>query len=603
MIVSDLFSGFGELARHIPPSLYKECFQKTLQTLAEVLSSHRAMHLWHTNRIETGVSGANEPEVLDKERQACSEVSGGLERSKRSVWELAAMRASSLLSQCPVFEEGAVTCRAVSGLAKSLAHLGESFTGSSASSLMTAISRAQERMVKGCAEKGMEKIREHLATERHWETAGKSEMEEVVRYLKMALSSAERAASAAKKKNADRVSQSMDFNELVKYCMSNSEAFAAGGEREEEKSGEKIGKGSIVGEESVHTHCTVWILHETAEALELASVVDDEATKERALALPREAFEAGLAAVYRSFGEDSALYGNEGDQGQQSAQQDENASFEEPTATPRLSKILTRVLDANSPDAVKAEAIPGEEVLGSGNLHGMRERCMAADAMVNVKQALEACKPSLKGLVSKKGASAVDHWHAHMAVVADDLREHVLLAGLRRLMPIHWLPETICTLGRYNVQEVGAETSPWVSKLESEVARLKESIHLAALGEKVQESLWQFAAQRVASFEIEGLARVKKCTRAGRDQMLLDHQSVESAMRTKAPIGCDTPPALQRARAYIQAFHEPDDAIPDWLQAHPEFTEKQLTSLARHIAQSRGWSRKKLRDVENAVQG
>lgn len=389
------------------------------------------------------------------------------------------------------------------------------------------------------------------------------------------------------------------------------------------------------------TEGSIVIIEAASSSLELVHEAhSSEKCVDVAMRLPQEALEAGMVAVYKAFGSEledskegssSALsqssnqqpspsqsQQHQSQQQQQWSDEQPIGSFEEPNATPRLRKVMERLLVRTQQQAPQAT-----NVVSSGNLFGLRETQSAANGLVVASQELKALRSlaqSRARLRSRRGnttASIYDsendklesgetfeHWLTQTADTVYDLAEHLNAVAVRQLLPLQWLPDAIASNGKYGVQEVSDEPSGWVPQLRAEIERFEGSVKLASVGQEAEKAIWARAALRVANFEVEGFARSKRCTQGGRDQMLLDNQEVERVMRKNAPRGTEEEleKAQRRTQGYMQAFHESEDGLRKFVQVHPEYTYEQLQALVRQIAGSRGWSKKKHREFEQEVE-
>lgn len=664
-------AAFGEIARHIPRTLFDECFAAVLRSLQTLLASHSSMLQWHKQRMSTGVSATTEDadeEVHTQERNACADVSHGLERSRRSLWELAVMRTSTMLTHAPiprVLDAETVESPVVLQLTQRLIKLGEAFLQSRANALRNTFIKAEERLTSSAADAAIATIRERFTTSHLWEEADESETQQVHRRLLRSVNNLS-SSSFSLTDEADRYHTSGNdalddecaFDALVSdNCLfsvhtckhsndtkSNS-AFveqnrvcgtpSPTGNRSQqddalESSGNDLndfatpltnsmpspsGEDLLIYSTGSETKASLDILNASAASFELLqNTIASSKAARLSIQLMQTTLEAGMVAVYQAFGgeledfkdfEGPAQTGFSQQVSSQSSQQQlgEASSFEEPNATPRLRKVMERLQERSLQPAPAVSA-----VVSSGNLYGLREACKSVDGLAAAAQQLQKLRVLLRPYVPQSSDTDIedsreelDQWFSQTADAVHDLAEHLHAMAVRQLLPLQWLPEAVANSGKYTVQEVSASPSTWVPQLQQEIDRFTASLQLGNVSEQAQNVIWEKASLRVANFVIEGFARVKKCTHGGRDQMLLDNQGVEGTLRRKVPSGAELGKAFRRIHVYVQAYHESEDALQKFAHVHPEYTYKQLTALMRHIALSRNWNKRKLRELEQAV--
>lgn len=241
----------------------------------------------------------------------------------------------------------------------------------------------------------------------------------------------------------------------------------------------------------------------------------------------------------------------------------------------------------------------------SGNLFGLKERCVAMESIACVAEELRRLKTPLKGLLPAYEAQRVDHWYTHTVDAVEDLREHVYREVARLLVRLEWLPETIgdsdkmsdkLLKGKYNKKDIGTQNNAWVDKLMTEWNQYAAKLACAEVTTIATRMLWELAAATAAEQIVWGLSRVKKCTMEGRALMSLDMQVLLSGMKKLAPPGTRLDQYMRTCDTYIKAFYTPESELLHWCMVHPEFNRIQIVSLVNQVADANGWKKAQKQD-------
>ncbi|KAK9843494.1 hypothetical protein WJX81_005881 [Elliptochloris bilobata] len=206
-----------------------------------------------------------------------------------------------------------------------------------------------------------------------------------------------------------------------------------------------------------------------------------------------------------------------------------------------------------------------------GNMHGLLERKVAADALLAVAGQLAAAQQALvERLV---GRADVPQHHTPDAVfqavkAAADVRDALLRAAARANLPVRWLPERLAEQN-FNLEEPPTRASPWVVVLLSHLQALRQRLEAAGqLSAADVEAVWRHACHHAAEMVLEGIARAgaaARCTAMGRSAMSLDLQVLQRGIAQAAGGGPRAAEAaadaLRLVDAYVKAFYLPEEAL------------------------------------------
>ncbi|KAK3270668.1 hypothetical protein CYMTET_20948, partial [Cymbomonas tetramitiformis] len=313
-------------------------------------------------------------------------------------------------------------------------------------------------------------------------------------------------------------------------------------------------------------------------------------------------FESALLFTFRTFGNQGALESHVGAGGEQ--------------LTPRLRGTITRLRTQSRAGAVFAQPSPGPTggavggaenaaYTSSGNLYGLKERCVAAESLGAVAEELKRARSTMESQLGAQNGRAVEHFFSRTVDVVEDLREHMYKTVARLLLSIDWMEEEIGDsekLGatkKYDRREVGMQHSKWVDRLLGEFRQFGMKLKCAEVPVSVTQLLWEYSTEACAEKMVEGLARVRKCTAEGRACMTLDLQVIVSALKGHQQQlgGGREPPNMRIVDTYIKAFYVPEGELLHWAQTHQEYTLAQIISLVNQIAGANNWARRTRADL------
>jgi hypothetical protein len=323
-------------------------------------------------------------------------------------------------------------------------------------------------------------------------------------------------------------------------------------------------------------------------------------------------FEFSMLAVFRAFGQASALAGGPAAAGA-------DAAGAPPShLTPRLRNTLQRLASlqaaaklAPAGDAGGGASQPGAPsalLTSSGNLYGLPQRGVATEALACFAEELKRLRPALRGALGGDAAALakLDHFYTHSVEAVADLREHVYAQVARLLLGVSWLPDAIgdaeagfagLKAGKYDIRDLPSEHSAWAERLCGELRQFSAKLSCCDLAAEAQGAMWDNAASAAAEALLAGLGRVRKCSQEGRALMALDVQVIAQAMRKLAPPPAKPDAALRTVDTYIKAFYVPEAELLHWAQTHQEYTPGQLVGLVHQVAHANKWSRQARSDL------
>ncbi|XRB08405.1 syndetin [Pycnococcus provasolii] len=150
---------YAELVERLPGEMYRSCLLKTLESLFDVLATHRAMVQWHEERMEEALkeeSNSNASEVLRRNLEALAEC-------QSAAWDLMSRRVATLLG-APAAHEGENFVHIVRSVDRFCA-CGEAFTGVEASALRNHMARQSSRFFSGYHRQNLEGLKKMLEHE------------------------------------------------------------------------------------------------------------------------------------------------------------------------------------------------------------------------------------------------------------------------------------------------------------------------------------------------------------------------------------------------------------------------------------------------------
>lgn len=227
-------------------------------------------------------------------------------------------------------------------------------------------------------------------------------------------------------------------------------------------------------------------------------------------------------------------------------------------------------------------------VSNAGNLYGLLERTTAAESLLAVAQQLQRARGALAHALPLAEGAALDSFLSRTVGAAEDLRDLVVRAGVRLLLPLHWVPERLGA-AIWVLSEPPTGHGGWVDELARQLQLLRDRLaQVPSLDSAAASRLWGAAAVHVAEACLEGFSRCRRCSLEGRAAMSLDLQGVGHALARVLPPAVQAGGTLRLVDSYVKAFYIPLSELPHWAQTHPEYSAQQVLALTGCIAESSG---------------
>lgn len=641
---------YKELCQQLSPTQFFPCFQKTLEVLFALLTSHHRMLRWHERQIEVTENQGNDTGENRARVEAYKAVIGALLRSRRAIADMAGARTAALLQASSAPSSGQF--KAVLDWAKTFIETTEAFCGTQASTLRGHLERAGDRYFQQLHLQRLEAMREMLESEM-WTRLPKAAAEQARCDIRAAAARGGRGVSSGFGVAAFG-STATDGN-AFELLIAKGNPFAqnlgtsasvgsllADAERERPESDGTGEEANATGEEDDDEDAAVsaaFIDEEDDDDLD--ETLGPELQKARREA--RAAVAAADAATSRqgdSKGLDarnatltaSSLYLIQGVaeylrlmrvltpsmpvifQGLCSLfettlvrifaafGQREALDPRSELITPRLRNTLVRLLDGTSLSTIMNHSGgmgsgASKMVNSSGNLYGLRERVVALESLACLAEEFKRLKAGLKQTLPSSEDSKLERFFGQTIVSVEDVREHVYGHVARLLLDLSWIPEVVgdseklsdaLKTGKYAKSTVSTEHNKWVNDLSTELTQFGAKLAIADVTAEALIMLWNYAIAQTASVIVAGFARVKKCSSEGRALMALDLQVLYGNIRHLAPKGSKLD--FSYALEYVKAFYIAADQLEYWCMTHAEYSHAQRVALVNQIAGAFGWS-------------
>ena len=641
---------YKELCQQLSPTQFFPCFQKTLEVLFALLTSHHRMLRWHERQIEVTENQGNDTGENRARVEAYKAVIGALLRSRRAIADMAGARTAALLQASSAPSSGQF--KAVLDWAKTFIETTEAFCGTQASTLRGHLERAGDRYFQQLHLQRLEAMREMLESEM-WTRLPKAAAEQARCDIRAAAARGGRGVSSgfgvaafgstATDGNAFEllIAKGNPFAQSLGTSASVG-SLLADAERERPESDGTGEEANTTGEEDDDEDAAVsaaFIDEEDDDDLD--ETLGPELQKARREA--RAAVAAADAATSRqgdSKGLDarnatltaSSLYLIQGVaeylrlmrvltpsmpvifQGLCSLfettlvrifaafGQREALDPRSELITPRLRNTLVRLLDGTSLSTIMNHSGgmgsgASKMVNSSGNLYGLRERVVALESLACLAEEFKRLKAGLKQTLPSSEDSKLERFFGQTIVSVEDVREHVYGHVARLLLDLSWIPEVVgdseklsdaLKTGKYAKSTVSTEHNKWVNDLSTELTQFGAKLAIADVTAEALIMLWNYAIAQTASVIVAGFARVKKCSSEGRALMALDLQVLYGNIRHLAPKGSKLD--FSYALEYVKAFYIAADQLEYWCMTHAEYSHAQRVALVNQIAGAFGWS-------------
>ena len=639
---------YKELCQQLSPTQFFPCFQKTLEVLFALLTSHHRMLRWHEEQIEAMENKGDDAGENQARVEVYKAVIGALVRSRRAIADMAGARIAALLQASSAPSSGQF--KAVLDWAKTFIETAEAFCGTQASTLRGHLERAGDRYFQQLHLQRLEAMREMLESEM-WTRLPKAAAEQARGDIRAAAARGGRDVSsgfgvaafggAAADGSAFEVliakgnpfaqslgtsasmgSLTADAEEERPESDGTVEAAITTGEEDDDE--DAAVSAAFIDEEDDDDETLSPEMRKARREARAAVAAADAATSRQGdskgldarnatltasslyliqgvaeyLRLMRvltpsmpvifqglcSLFETTLVRIFAAFGQHEAL--------------DPRSDL----ITPRLRNTLVRLLNGTSLSTIMNQSSgmgsgASKMVNSSGNLYGLRERVVALESLACLAEEFKRLKAGLKQTLPSSEDSKLERFFGQTIVSVEDVREHVYGHVARLLLDLSWVPEVIgdseklsdaLKTGKYAKSTVSTEHNKWVNDLSTELTQFGAKLAIADVTAEALIMLWNYAIAQTASVIVAGFARVKKCSSEGRALMALDLQVLYGNIRHLAPKGSKL--EFGYALEYVKAFYIAADQLEYWCMTHAEYSHAQRVALVNQIAGAFGWS-------------
>ena len=639
---------YKELCQQLSPTQFFPCFQKTLEVLFALLTSHHRMLRWHEEQIEAMENKGDDAGENQARVEVYKAVIGALVRSRRAIADMAGARIAALLQASSAPSSGQF--KAVLDWAKTFIETAEAFCGTQASTLRGHLERAGDRYFQQLHLQRLEAMREMLESEM-WTRLPKAAAEQARGDIRAAAARGGRDVSsgfgvaafggAAADGSAFEVliakgnpfAQSLGTSASMGSLTADAEeerpesdgtVEAADTTVEEDDDEDAAVSAAFIDEEDDDDETLSPEMRKARREARAAVAAADAATSRQGdskgldarnatltasslyliqgvaeyLRLMRvltpsmpvifqglcSLFETTLVRIFAAFGQHEAL--------------DPRSDL----ITPRLRNTLVRLLNGTSLSTIMNQSSgmgsgASKMVNSSGNLYGLRERVVALESLACLAEEFKRLKAGLKQTLPSSEDSKLERFFGQTIVSVEDVREHVYGHVARLLLDLSWVPEVIgdseklsdaLKTGKYAKSTVSTEHNKWVNDLSTELTQFGAKLAIADVTAEALIMLWNYAIAQTASVIVAGFARVKKCSSEGRALMALDLQVLYGNIRHLAPKGSKL--EFGYALEYVKAFYIAADQLEYWCMTHAEYSHAQRVALVNQIAGAFGWS-------------
>ncbi len=639
---------YKELCQQLSPTQFFPCFQKTLEVLFALLTSHHRMLRWHEEQIEAMENKGDDAGENQARVEVYKAVIGALVRSRRAIADMAGARIAALLQASSAPSSGQF--KAVLDWAKTFIETAEAFCGTQALTLRGHLERAGDRYFQQLHLQRLEAMREMLESEM-WTRLPKAAAEQARGDIRAAAARGGRDVSsgfgvaafggAAADGSAFEVliakgnpfAQSLGTSASMGSLTADAEeerpesdgtVEAAITTVEEDDDEDAAVSAAFIDEEDDDDETLSPEMRKARREARAAVAAADAATSRQGdskgldarnatltasslyliqgvaeyLRLMRvltpsmpvifqglcSLFETTLVRIFAAFGQHEAL--------------DPRSDL----ITPRLRNTLVRLLNGTSLSTIMNQSSgmgsgASKMVNSSGNLYGLRERVVALESLACLAEEFKRLKAGLKQTLPSSEDSKLERFFGQTIVSVEDVREHVYGHVARLLLDLSWVPEVIgdseklsdaLKTGKYAKSTVSTEHNKWVNDLSTELTQFGAKLAIADVTAEALIMLWNYAIAQTASVIVAGFARVKKCSSEGRALMALDLQVLYGNIRHLAPKGSKL--EFGYALEYVKAFYIAADQLEYWCMTHAEYSHAQRVALVNQIAGAFGWS-------------
>eukprot|EP00958_Prasinococcus_capsulatus_P021868 scaffold3031_cov393-Prasinococcus_capsulatus_cf.AAC.5 len=553
---------YGELCKRLPENLFRPCFSQTMQLLFDQLKSYHIMQAWHARRageleeVSNGsLSGDSGSGDVQRQRMMCKVMCSSMERGRKTVWELASRRISTLVESEPYARSGSEQFVDVMEWCNRFIRMGENFSGGEAQLLRAKLLVGSSNYFTACHKKSMATLKIMLDKEL-WQRLPGSAVRQYQRsqaqlgQLEIGghseLSTADTFDAWTNLGYNPFDEKSTAWTMKPSNGTSSAEEAADSGNSPSTDTNQVTVTATALGTiRSVHKYIrmmkllepcapdvfkglsqmfelymiTVFMLFGNKDAL-VSEMDGFHVSEAQALLTPR--LRNSMLRVAKEQGMDKELI--------QKARE-QNKAVSSPTSATKsaFSKTSAALSSAGSSmSAMRKKALGssgsltedmkaglGENklataMLSSGNLYALKERCIAAESLVWLADEIHRLRPQLGALLPLSVSSNVEHFYTRTVDAVGDLREHMYKAVTRLLLNVNGYADKVEKV-KWERKEMGMEPSPYVNELLGEFRQFQTKLQCASVTFDVAELMWQYAVEAAGEELLEGFSRVKKC--------------------------------------------------------------------------------------------
>lgn len=248
-------------------------------------------------------------------------------------------------------------------------------------------------------------------------------------------------------------------------------------------------------------------------------------------------------------------------------------------------RVTVKFSDPNKPPV---RYIPGIKLndqvqISSTSMYGLMQRCISAESLIFVHQAMNTIKSSLQKLLPKTHSTTLAQFYESAVKVLPEVRALIYKDLCHKLVPGENLIKLVSEVN-WNTKGLSMTHSPYVDQISTLLEGLKrrlaglQKILLQPVPFVIMRITWAAIISHIFDCLVEGYATTS-CSNEGRALMGIDFQNIQQVCEKVSEIRpC---PHVSFVEGYIKAFYHRDSEMEQWVREHPEYTTKQLMALVQ----------------------